>query len=68
MNDEQWHLKPNSGGPCAVCGCPARRLKAKHRRAADGSWEKRVKVCFGTDWSIETAAPAPSPTPRKEGE
>lgn len=58
----EWHLKPSgwSGAPCPICGCSTKRLKARHRalRADEafdwgGSWLKRVKVCFGTDFSDE---------------
>ena len=57
-----WHRKPSgwSGAPCPVCGCESRRLKAEHRALrAEEAWEyralwvKRIKVCFGTDSSIE---------------
>ncbi len=50
----EWHTKPNGSGPCSVCGCPAKRLKAKHRTNAEGGWEKLFSVCFGTDFSVET--------------
>lgn len=57
----QWHYKMRGyRGPCPVCGCEARRLKARHRALpADEAfrrrvlWEKSVKVCFGTDSSRE---------------
>ncbi len=51
-----FHAKPVGGGPCPICGCDAKRLRATHRattsreRAAGRSdFIKRVKVCFGTD-------------------
>ena len=50
---ERWHRKPNSRGPCTVCGCPAKRLKALHRKDADGGWSKTFQVCFGTDSTVE---------------
>lgn len=58
----EFHLKPSgwTGAPCPICGCPAKRLKAQHRALkADeahrwgATWIKRVKVCFGTDFSDE---------------
>lgn len=61
-NQFDWHYKPSgwSGAPCPVCGCEAKRLKAEHRALkADEAWKyqaqwvKRIKVCFGTDFSIE---------------
>lgn len=57
-----WHKKPSgySGTICPICGCPAKRLRAEHRalRADEiqdynALWVKRIKVCFGTDTSIE---------------
>lgn len=57
----EWHRKPAgwAGAPCPVCGCPAKRLRALHRalradELGQGSlWVKSVKVCFGTDSSME---------------
>jgi len=49
----KWHHKPNVGGPCAVCGCPAKRLKARHRLDPEGGWSKTFVACFGTDFTIE---------------
>jgi hypothetical protein len=60
-----WHRKPAgwAGAPCPVCGCPSPRLLAWHRALpAEESWRwkghggpvlwiKRVKVCFGTDFT-----------------
>ncbi len=63
MDQYTWHTKPSgwSGAPCPVCGCEAKRLKASHRALkAEEAWEyraqyiKRIKVCFGTDFSTET--------------
>jgi hypothetical protein len=59
----EWHRKPAgwNGAPCPICGCEAKRLKALHRalradelgRGWGSLWIKSVKVCFGTDTSVE---------------
>ena len=57
-----WHRKPEGwgGAPCPVCGCQAKRLKARYRAlSADEAWKagyryvKQIKVCFGLDWPNE---------------
>lgn len=57
-----FHLKPKgwNGAPCPICGCTAKNLRARHRALkADeafrwgGPWIKRIKVCFGMDFSDE---------------
>lgn len=54
-----WHAKPAGGGPCPVCGCAAKRLRATHRATTTAErtkyparYIKSVKVCFGTDSDV----------------
>jgi hypothetical protein len=60
VNQFELHLKPTGWKVCPVCGCENVRAGVKHRAlTAHESWEqralwvKRIKVCFGTDFSIE---------------
>lgn len=56
-----FHAKPTGGGPCPICGCSAKGLRARHRatttaervRAPHVLFIKRVSVCFGTDTTDE---------------
>lgn len=49
-----WHVKPVGKKGCPICQCPHIRAGVRHRmRMEDGKWEKIIKVCFGTDTSIE---------------
>jgi GNAT superfamily N-acetyltransferase len=65
----EFHLKPPgwTGAPCPICGCDAKNLRAKHRALkADEAHQwgaryiKRVKVCFGTDFSDEAIKTNPA--------
>lgn len=66
MSTEQmkWHRKPKGALLCPVCGCDNVRAGVLHRALAFGQarlrgalWEKRVKVCFGLDTSVEGIRP-----------
>jgi hypothetical protein len=55
MDPHEFHKKPaGHRGPCPVCGCPAKRLRAQHRALPGGGWTKVIKVCFGLDWTEVT--------------
>ena len=53
----EYHAKPVGGGPCPVCGCAKKGLRASHRKIMprEGNYSlgwryiKSVSVCFGTD-------------------
>lgn len=57
---KQWHTKPVGAKVCDTCQCDNVRAGVRHRinEDATGYWyEKIIKVCFGTDWSIEVIKP-----------
>lgn len=40
-----WHYKPTGfSGPCPVCECPLKGLKAEHYRKSDRVWKKKVST------------------------
>jgi len=53
VDPQRWHKKPNSTGPCEICGVPAAHLKALHRADKEGGWSKTFKVGFGGDSTVE---------------
>ena len=57
---KQWHVKPAGQKVCSTCQCDNVRAGVRHRIREDktGYWyEKIIKVCFGTDTSIEVIKP-----------
>ena len=59
---KQWHTKPVGVKVCDTCQCDNVRAGVRHRinEDATGYWyEKIIKVCFGTDTSIEIIKPRP---------
>ena len=57
---KQWHTKPKGQTVCDTCQCDNVRAGVRHRIKEDahGYWyEKLIKVCFGTDTSIEVIQP-----------
>jgi hypothetical protein len=57
MHHNEYHHKPRGHkGPCPICGCPAKGLRARHRLRDDGRWEKLIMVCFGGDWMTKIYA------------
>ena len=57
---KQWHTKPVGAKVCDTCQCDNVRAGVRHRIREDetGYWyEKIIKVCFGTDTSIEVIKP-----------
>ena len=57
---KQWHVKPIGEKMCVQCRCDNIRAGVRHRLREDetGYWyEKIIKVCFGTDTSIEVIKP-----------
>ena len=57
---KQWHVKPVGEKTCEQCQCDNVRAGVRHRLREDatGYWyEKLIKVCFGTDTSIEVIQP-----------
>ena len=57
---KQWHVKPVGEKTCEQCQCDNVRAGVRHRLREDatGYWyEKIIKVCFGTDTSIEVIQP-----------
>jgi hypothetical protein len=50
----KWHVKPIGRGPCAICGCPAKSLRARHRRTVGGEFVKIVTLSFGGDFDTLT--------------
>ena len=57
---KQWHVKPVGEKVCEQCQCDNVRAGVRHRLQEDetGYWhEKIIKVCFGTDTSIEVIKP-----------
>ena len=55
----QWHVKPVGNKACPLCGCPNVRAGVRHRQVEGevAQYEKIIKVCFGTDTSIEVIKP-----------
>jgi len=60
QNQFEWHVKPNGWKVCPICGCDNVRAGVKHRALIASEqwqqralWEKRIKVAFGMDFSIE---------------
>lgn len=49
----RWHKKPVGSTVCPTCACKTVRANVRHRRTIEGKFEKIIKVCFGTDTSIE---------------
>ena len=53
-----WHTKQTGDPICYTCGCDTIRAGVRHRRTVHGEgYEKIIKVCFGTDSSIEVIKP-----------
>ena len=52
-----WHTKAVGEKVCSICQCPIRAGVRHRMRIEDGKWEKIIKVCFGTDTSIEEITP-----------
>lgn len=51
-----WHVKAKGEKVCSICQCRKVRAGVKHRLAEDETYywyEKLIKVCFGTDTSID---------------
>ena len=55
----QWHVKPVGNKACPLCGCNNVRSGVRHRQREGEvvQYEKIIKVCFGTDTSIEVIKP-----------
>ena len=56
VNEYKWHKKPVGKKVCPFCSCVNVRAGVRHRRIVEGNvvrYEKIIKVCFGTDTSIE---------------
>jgi len=60
MAQFNFHKMPKDSKVCDVCGCSGVKPGVWHKAlTADEAFEhgaqyvKRVKVCFGTDWSVE---------------
>ena len=56
----KWHTKPKGGLLCPTCGCDNVRAGVQHTALPfpeniewGCSYVKKIKVCFGTDSSIE---------------
>lgn len=60
MSQFDWHAKPTGWKVCPHCGCENVRAGVQHRALpaqeswqARALWEKKIKVAFGMDTSIE---------------
>lgn len=57
MNPYDWHLAPNSSGPCTCCGSPIAGQRSHRRMRSDRAWISRGKRS-----AAQQAVVAPAPT------